>query len=193
MIKKYIKFKGSILIEICMSFFFLLILFKLFNFEIEYILKKKQNIKNANIYNNVCLAVNYISDRLIGSNHLHVYNKKFIFKGTKDTIIFSYFTAQKENHILKKQKLCLIYLNKRKIKLMTHFSNIIRPKSFLLPKTLCTNVSKLHFSYHTQNMQCFINKIQKSFPTTISITINIKLFKHKAYMILKNIRISILK
>jgi len=165
--------KGYIIIEILASFYFILILFKIFAFEIIYLNKKMDILFGLKQYNDTYYTIHYISNKLFGI--CDIYKKQYIFQGRKNYIIFFQFSQNKFNKFLRHKNIYYFYWDDFKIKEISYTTSNTNLINYSISKILCNNIDCLKFSYY--NNLCFKWQYSCSIPSIlIKISVNFFLF-----------------
>jgi len=179
---------GYFIIEILVSFFLILILFKIFVSEITYFSKKTDMILNLKQYNNVYYTLHYISNKLFGIQD--TYKKTDIFKGRKNSLLFSQFFENKFNKLLKHKNIYYFYWDNFKIKETFHIYKNKGTINCTNPRVLCKNISFLQFLY-CNNLCLKWKKNCLKLPKIIKISINFFLSNKKKYVLFTVVNTSI--
>jgi hypothetical protein len=184
-------FSSHFLVEMLISLFLLIIIFKLFIFEISHIQHKKNVLSNIKILNKSYLAVTHMSNRCLGIGN--TYREDDTFYGRTNSLLFFSFSRSKLYHFLKFKHVYYFYLFNNKIKEMINFKNVYNPIQLKNSKVLCYNVSHLKFLYlsniHKNPNKEWINK--KYIPTKIYIILKLNLYRNENYIIFSKINMYI--
>ena len=127
-------FSSHFLVEMLISLFLLIIIFKLFIFEISHIQHKKNVLNNIKVLNRSYLAVTHMSNRCLGIGN--TYKESDMFYGRTNSLLFFSFSKSKLHNFLKFKNVYYFYLFNNKIKEMINSRkgyplNVLKPMILL--------------------------------------------------------------
>jgi hypothetical protein len=188
--RRYI-FSSHFLVEMLISLVLLVIIFKLFIFEISHIQSKKNVLSDIKSLNKSYLALTHISNRCLGIGNTN--GKDCVFYGRPNSLLFLSSSRNKLYHFLKFKDVHYFYLFNNKIKETITTKNVYNPIQLRNSKVLCHNVSYLKFLYlnalHGNPAKEWINK--EYIPRKMYIILKLNLYKGEKYIIFSKINMYI--
>lgn len=132
-------------------------------------------IKTLKIYNNACLTIDYISNKLFRLKDTH--RSCYLFKGKKNYVWFSVFSNKKYNYIFRNNRSFYFYIRDNQIKEMSSVLIDINPIELSSYKVLCGHISGLNFLYfsHIKKLGHYQWEFKKRYPDIIYIEIKLQL------------------